>query len=818
MEQAEPAEKKDATLRATDFDSVLSSVTGDHRVKNNVKERGKNLLTKSVTSRSSSKLSLTYPPSTQFFPPAPQLQILPPPPPLSGQAQSFIPKAKQVFGAGFAPLPGRRISAWWNIDAQVEVKKPVDDVKAASGKNGASSDGIFKAPKKRSLIAKSFLDISAIPEVEEEEESEEEIESNEVSEDEEGWTANFTETADGELVNNLEEVKKSKNGTPPPSSVPLPPREVAVTLPSSHDNPQPARRSKPPQGVAAPEPSTNASSSVLVTEPSTCAASSASSDTSFDSSEFEEDNETDENESSAGDEGEKEVSPQIQPPFDQWGNAAEAWKLISFTAGKSSIDITEWESLGELVKHRPRLGDGGLSSVLKKGNEIETEEVGVEEWSGGSSLACEPLLHALKRAILGPLSSQSSLLSRLVVANVLHPDAGDCLRHVWCVRAVVLGEQGHAMSGFWEKLFTAAGAGMEASALLAMSAPATADPYGCPPGYEGAVGSGSGSHGSRTDYSRGGGVRVTEDDARSTAKLTSWLRASISTPGPHLTQSSPYFLQPQLFTATFTGAPTTSSHALVSTGIKLTYSPPYPASLILTPSALSTYASVGGVLLGLRLALRSTHSLGHAARHVEECIRGRLNLLVPPGVPQLPTYLHALRCTSRVQTLAVHALSTSLRACAEGILEAPWAAFSEACLGAQSLQELKAAHSTHLISVQRCALLGEGQGGAKSCLVNLITRTAGVVTASCRFYSVLLAAVDSVVGLAEESVEARVILSLEERLKGGAHKCRAHTLPCDLNILAHAAEVGLEVHRAFMHVQTAGRALERVRMPTATRF
>jgi len=362
------------------------------------------------------------------------------------------------------------------------------------------------------------------------------------------------------------------------------------------------------------------------------------------------------------------------------------------------------------------------------------------------------------------------------------------LRHLWCVRAVILGEQGQAVTEFWEKLFTAVGAGAEASTLLT-EAVAGWGPSAFLP-------------------------KATEDEARSTSKLTAWLRASLSTPGPHLNVSSSYYLQPSLFSATFTGAaPPTSStpHAWVSTSIKITYTPPFPASLLLTPTAIASYASVGGVFLGLRVALRSTHALTHASRHVEEAIWGRLSLLAVPGIPQTPTYRHALRCTFRVIALARHALSSALRVCTEGVLVAPWAALTRAVTGGvANFSELHALHGAHLHSVLRSALLGEGQSGAKSRLTTLVKLVAGVESAACRFYSVLLAAVDSVVGLAEECAEARVLLHLEDdSVKGRARKCRARTLPLDLNILAHAAEVGLEVHRAFMHVQNAGRALER---------
>jgi len=123
-------------------------------------------------------------------------------------APRFVPNAKAVLGAGLAPLPGQRISSWWSIDAQVEVKKepkPQESGAAAasagsgssSSSSSSSSGGTKRPTPQRPRLPRGGLDISVIKE-ESEEEGEE---GDSSSEDEEGWAAQFAEEAgslDGE--------------------------------------------------------------------------------------------------------------------------------------------------------------------------------------------------------------------------------------------------------------------------------------------------------------------------------------------------------------------------------------------------------------------------------------------------------------------------------------------------------------------------------------------------------------------------------------------------------------------------------------------
>ena len=710
------------------------------------------------------------------------------PPPAARQKLAYQPVpilAKAVLGPGIAPLPGKRLSAWWSIDAQVEVKKEpkeVDGGDPAAAAAAAAPLRLEGAPLGHGGRAARALNISVIKE-EEEEEGE--------SSDEEGWASQFADEAAS--VDSAVLPATDSALAAPAAAVP---EQVLPEAASSHtaaacalapEQPVPPTQSSAAlllqDATAALVPAATAAASAAqaagahqLAQPATADLEDAPQGWFLPAAA----------EASPGAESKLEVE-------DPWALAEGSWLHLCSIASSGEATQTSSQSEWHLLK---------ASSSPTRPALLQQQQQPTS--TPPSSLACEPLSHCLQRDLVGPLRAQNALLSRLLAAQMVHPQGGDLVRHMWAIRAVFFLEQGQALSLFLERVFASLGVGSEAQGLLPPPPSGSSASSPCPP---------------RASSAPHHSLGLTSTAVRSSSRLTEWLRASLGTPGPHLQQQQAWHLTPAAFSALFTGYQAATPTELVCHGLQLVYHPPFLASLLLPPPTLQAYAQVTGVLLGLTMAMKGLQMLAHASRHVEATLLARLACLAPPGLPaHAPRLLHCLRCALRVRALALATLTSLHAYVAQGVVVAPWAAFCRGAAAAGSLDELAAAQDSYLRAIQGRCLLGPTQGTALAHMQALLAKASALEAATLRFYSVALAAVDSIVGLAEEGAEARAYLGLagsssssssssSERPPHYAPKRRL--LECDLNVQAHAAECFAQVSAAFTHVQASGRGVER---------
>jgi hypothetical protein len=389
------------------------------------------------------------------------------------------------------------------------------------------------------------------------------------------------------------------------------------------------------------------------------------------------------------------------------------------------------------------------------------------------------------------------------VGAVLHPTAGDFLRHAWAVRAVMLLAQGQAVSGFMGRLFGALRVGAGAETLLPL-----------PPTGAAAGSRYSGGRGGAAGKGAGGEPPPDPAHARSSFRLTAWLRESLGAPGPHLagaiaggaapSAAPPPWLRPQDFSVDFCGWEARSAAEVVGGGLAFSYAAPYPASLLLHGDALAGYSEVTGVLLRGEMCLRGLRSLAHAARHAEEAVARGLRRLAAPGLPGAGRLRLQLACLARSRAAALHAAAAAHAHVAVGVVEEPWAALRREAARAAHLGDLARAHDTHLAAVRAAAFVGPGGAAAGAQLRGLWDRADALADASTAFYAALLAAAESIVGLAEEAAEAEGLL----RGGGGGTHARAR-LPLEPAVVGHAAEALAACGRLFADAEAAGRAVTR---------
>jgi hypothetical protein len=744
-------------------------------------------------------------------PAAPQL----PAPPLmpAPLTAARAPLAKPVLGAGLAPLPGQRLSAWWGIDAQVEVPKREKGVGEESGGGVGDAPAAGAPPpapsttqqRQRPRPRLHKLDISVI------QEGDEGGESSDTSDSEDSDTSDSEEEmAEGDEGGAGAGGAGRAPGTPraPAQAPPAAPPALSAAPSSFFEEHLDGASSdggklEEQRDGASTDGGNSANSSVCDDGSGSDGSSGSGSDDDgsgggggssssssnsgsirgrgrrhcggsvrADSSSGSGSGYSDSSGSESGN------APPLLPHF---VDAAAAWALLSGAAGVPAARASaEWDTLARLCAGAPGGVGGGRARAAR----------------GAAALGGEPLRASLARAVAVPLAAQKMALSRQLVCALLHPCAGDVLRHVWAVRAVFLLGQGQAMGGFLSRFFGALRVGAAAEALLPL-----------PP-----AGGAAGSRYSGYDSgNRAGAAEGGSDAIRSSFALTMWLRESLSAAGPHLKGGGggAFWLSPEDFSVQFCGWEAKRGADLAGGGVAIAYTAPYPAALLLHGDAQAGYGEVSAVLLRAEFTLRGLRALAHAARHSEEAVARALRRLAAPGLPQGARVASQLRALSRARAAALHATAAAHGHVARGVIEGPWAAFLHAAAAAGDVAALARAHDVYLAAVRAAAFVGPSVGAAGAQLCALWDRADALADAAAAFYTALVAAVESVAGFAEEAAEA------EGLLRGGGappprsrpHRQRA--LPLEPFVLAHAAEALGACDLLFVDAEAAGRAVER---------
>lgn len=397
----------------------------------------------------------------------------------------------------------------------------------------------------------------------------------------------------------------------------------------------------------------------------------------------------------------------------------------------------------------------------------QSEAAIVHAQANGTSLACEPVRSLLHRDIGSSILQRASVVDREVVRALLDPARGDLMRHLWSLRAVLLLAEGNVVSAFTHRLFTCLGDAQQASS------------------------------------------------ARSSVLLTRWLREALEHPGSHLglhnvhnhhhqqQQQPRYRLDPSSFTASLTSyAATTPDSIIASRGIRVAYACPYPASIVVDDASLEAYNAVFSHLLRLKRLLRLLEDLSHHSKRVEE--RARAVIRATAGLqPQAKAGIlsHMARMQHHRRTALQFVSSLHAHTC-HAAVHLPWERLLSSLRSSTTLHGLQSSHADYLHALMSaCFLLIPGQTTASLALDRLLTRSDTFARQCGEYYAALGSGVERLLayiqppGRDEHRHGVAVTSSVLQAALGPANRLFA---AIDTSSQAFARQVGFSVHAAAL--------------------
>jgi hypothetical protein len=352
-------------------------------------------------------------------------------------------------------------------------------------------------------------------------------------------------------------------------------------------------------------------------------------------------------------------------------------------------------------------------------------------------LRCERVASVLRRDLVGVLAAQHRLLTRAVTWALLQR-LHLLRRHLWGLRAVCLFEQADALAGFTGPLFAALESGRARDGGGSGGALAVRDSYRLTTWLQSALASGLPSaHLPPAHGGGGGGGGAADVDGDEEAQ-------------PHPDGARPpHLLHPPDFSITFTGFAAATDGELLSSGLALSYEPArhFPLSLVLDPRAMGDYRA----LFGHVLAVRHAAAVVAAATRRAALAARQLHAALGPPLPLDAGWAVGVRAGAHEAHLLLGGLGHFTRSLhghtAHALLTAPWDELTAALArladgsvhgggadgddgggGAAAsvvggLPAIRAAHSAYLATLRRlCLLGGDGQRAAAAAQRMLLQR------------------------------------------------------------------------------------------------
>jgi hypothetical protein len=540
----------------------------------------------------------------------------------------FVSQAKPVFGAGYAPMPGAKRSAWWDIDAQIDTKKaPPPRAGSTDEDSSLMTEAMQRASARAAILAAAAAAKKSEPENSDHDSGSDSAVASSMTPADCSAASRATRTesfrhrranpnfstiveeGDGDIADEASSRDSSHSTISSESS------ETGETGSDASDgrvggrphatmaNDNGADLAAPHIADSMPDPVPHTLEAVMpnvvvglgaalesvelpshTPHPALAAAAAAS---------------------QLAPQGQSrplviDALPRQASPDAAAGEAAAAWASL----GLGTQD--EWAAISYLVHQpvcpappEPLVPRVPALASRRAAPVAAADHVAHEPQRSHDllSLGCEPLAAVCRRDITGVLRAQAALVSSALVAGFLA--SVHVADHLRALRAVFFFEQDAHMAAFTRPLFESLRVRSRAG---------------------------------------GGGASVGGGDAglsRDSVRLTSLLQAALAPLAPRRRRfrggpraergavgAGDWSLRPMAFSCAFVGFEAPSDDAVVAVGFRIGYQAAFPLSVLITPAALDEYNAIFGQLLRVHRVLALATDLTVEARGVEREVLG----------------------------------------------------------------------------------------------------------------------------------------------------------------------------------------------------